>query len=58
MEETDAPQIIVTGTRSTGRTVDNSAVPIDVLSSEAISNGGQVETNRILSKLVPSFNFP
>ncbi len=57
-EETDAPQIIVTGTRSTGRTVDNSAVPIDVLSSEAISNGGQVETNRILSKLVPSFNFP
>jgi iron complex outermembrane receptor protein len=54
----DAPQIIVTGTRSVGRTVDDSPVPVDVLSAEAISNGGQVETNRILSKLVPSFNFP
>ena len=54
----DAPQIIVTGTRSVGRTVEDSPVPVDVLTAEAISNGGQVETNRILSKLVPSFNFP
>jgi len=54
----EAPQIIVTGTRSVGRTVDDSPVPVDVLSAEALSNGGQVETNRILSKLVPSFNFP
>ncbi|MET0250695.1 MAG: TonB-dependent receptor [Novosphingobium sp.] len=50
--------IIVTGTRSQGRTVDNSPVPVDVLSSEAITEGGQVETNKILNKLVPSFNFP
>jgi iron complex outermembrane recepter protein len=57
-EAADAPQIIVTGTRSATRTVEDSAVPVDVLSAEAISNGGQVETNRILSKLVPSFNFP
>lgn len=54
----EAPQIIVTGTRSTGRTVDDSPVPVDVLSAEAIGQGGQVETNRILNKLVPSFNFP
>lgn len=57
-EAEDAPQIIVTGTRSATRTVQDSAVPVDVLTAEAISNGGQVETNRILSKLVPSFNFP
>ncbi|MBN8499833.1 MAG: TonB-dependent receptor [Sphingomonadales bacterium] len=54
----DAPTIIVTGTRAASRTVENSPVPVDVLSAEAISEGGQVETNKILNKLVPSFNFP
>ena len=54
----DEPTIIVTGTRSTSRTVEDSPVPVDVLTSEAISNGGQTETNKILNKLVPSFNFP
>jgi iron complex outermembrane receptor protein len=51
-------QIIVTGTRSISRTVENSPVPVDVLSGEAITEGGQTETNKILNKLVPSFNFP
>lgn len=55
---TEEPVIIVTGTRSTNRTVENSPVPVDVLSAEAITEGGQVETNKILNKLVPSFNFP
>ena len=50
--------IIVTGTRSTARTVENSPVPVDVLSGETLTEGGQVETNKILNKLVPSFNFP
>lgn len=50
--------IIVTGTRSTARTVEDSPVPVDVLSGEALTEGGQVETNKILNKLVPSFNFP
>jgi iron complex outermembrane receptor protein len=50
--------IVVTGTRSLGRTVENSPVPVDVLSADAITEGGQVETNKILNKLVPSFNFP
>lgn len=50
--------IIVTGTRSTARTVEDSPVPVDVLSAEALTEGGQVETNKILNKLVPSFNFP
>jgi len=56
--ETPGEQIIVTGTRSTSRTVENSPVPVDVLSGEQITEGGQVETNKILNKLVPSFNFP
>lgn len=50
--------IIVTGTRSTARTVEDSPVPVDVLSGETLTEGGQMETNKILNKLVPSFNFP
>ncbi len=50
--------IIVTGTRRTDRTVTESSVPIDVLSSDALVNQGTTETNRLLNNLVPSFNFP
>jgi iron complex outermembrane receptor protein len=50
--------IIVTGTRRTDRTVADSTVPIDVLSSESLLNQGTTETNRLLNNLVPSFNFP
>lgn len=51
-------EIIVTGTRTSNRTVANSPVPVDVIGSDAIKNTGQTETNRILNQLVPSFNFP
>jgi iron complex outermembrane receptor protein len=50
--------IVVTGTRTSNRTVANSPVPVDVISSDAINNTGQTETNRILNQLVPAFNFP
>ena len=50
--------IIVTGTRRTDRTVADSPVPIDIISSEALQNSGATETNRLLNNLVPSFNFP
>ena len=50
--------IIVTGTRRTNRTVEDSPVPIDVISGEQLTNSGQTETNKILNQLVPSFNFP
>jgi iron complex outermembrane receptor protein len=50
--------IIVTGTRRTDRTVADSPVPVDVIGSEALTNTGYTETNRILNQLVPSFNFP
>ncbi len=50
--------IIVTGTRRTDRTVADSAVPIDVIGSDALANSGTTETNRLLNNLVPSFNFP
>ena len=50
--------IIVTGSRSATRTVANSPVPVDVISADAISANGSGELNRVLNKLVPSFNFP
>lgn len=54
----ESSTIIVTGTRRSDRTVADSPVPVDVISSDAIANTGQAETNKILNTLVPSFNFP
>lgn len=58
--EEDAPRdtIIVTGTRRTDRTIADSPVPVDVLTSEDLLNSGSTETNKLLNQLVPSFNFP
>jgi iron complex outermembrane receptor protein len=56
--EVPASDIIVTGTRAANRTVANSPVPIDVISSAQLQNSGLTETNKILNTLVPSFNFP
>jgi iron complex outermembrane recepter protein len=53
-----AEEIIVTGTRATNRTVADSNVPIDVISSETLTRQGSTEVNRMLNTLVPSFNFP
>lgn len=58
--EAEAPgaTIIVTGTRRTDRTIADSPVPVDVLTSEDLLNSGSTETNKLLNQLVPSFNFP
>ena len=40
--EADQPTIIVTGTRTSSRTVEDSPVPVDVLTNAAITQGGQV----------------
>lgn len=56
--ETDGPAIIVTGTRATTRTVENSPVPVDVIGGAALANVAGGETNKALNALVPSFNFP
>ena len=57
-ETPDESTIIVTGTRRTDRTVADSPVPIDVLGGEELTKTGLTETNKILTQLVPSFNFP
>ncbi|WP_374764477.1 TonB-dependent receptor plug domain-containing protein [Yunchengibacter salinarum] len=50
--------VVVTGTRRTDRTLLESPVPVDVLSNSDLTNQGFTETNQVLNRLVPSFNFP
>jgi iron complex outermembrane receptor protein len=47
--------IIVTGTRTEGRSVQDSAVPVDVLTAEAIEDISFTDTNDIIKTLVPSY---
>ncbi|NDY94951.1 TonB-dependent receptor plug domain-containing protein [Wenzhouxiangella limi] len=51
-------RIAVTGTRRRDRTVTDSSVPIDIISSEALEQTGLSETSAILARVLPSFNFP
>ena len=50
--------LIVTGTRRANRTVSESPVPIDVITSDQLRQSGLIETARLLRDLVPSLNFP
>jgi iron complex outermembrane receptor protein len=49
-------EVIVTGTRSTSRTVTTSLAPIDVLSAVELSKSGRQSTRDLISTLVPSAN--
>lgn len=51
-------QIVVTGTRVAGRSVSDTAVPIDIVSAESLTRAGSTELNQVLSTALPSFNFP
>jgi iron complex outermembrane receptor protein len=48
-------EIIVTGTRLVGITAAESAAPIKLVGSDAISHVGQPNLNQVLTQLVPSF---
>ena len=60
--QTTAPseveELIVTGTRTEGRTRLESLAPVDVISQDALSKVGVTELNQALSIALPSFNFP
>lgn len=49
---------VSTGTRFNDRTIVQSPVPIDVIASADLTQGGYTETSQMLQALVPSFNFP
>ena len=50
--------VVVTGTRVADRSALETAVPVDVISNEALQNLGVSEVNQALSVSLPSFNFP
>jgi len=49
--------VVGIGTRTLGRTVEDSPVPIDVLSETALESTGETEIGRMIQILAPSFNF-
>ena len=50
--------IVVTGTRTTGRSRLNSVSPIDVVSATTLQRQGSTELGASLAALVPSIDFP
>ena len=59
-EENELEEIITIGTRSHSRTVENSPVPVDVISAEDLARSPNIpgELGGLLQSLVPSFNMP
>ena len=49
-------EVVVTGTRSRPRSVTESMVPIDVISSDDFINQGETDISNQLRNLVPSYN--
>ena len=49
--------IVIIGSRSGGRSITDSAVPIDFVTQEQIRATGQTELGRAIQALIPSFNF-
>lgn len=56
--ESEGDQIIVTGARSTGRTVQDSPTPIDVLSEETLREANDSSLLQSLNDTLPSFSVP
>lgn len=57
-DTTELEAVIVTGTRVAGRTATETAVPVDIVSGEALTRGGSNEINQALSVALPSYTFP
>jgi iron complex outermembrane recepter protein len=49
-------ELVVTGVRGEARSVTDSTVPIDVLSSQEFSNQGDTDLSNALRNVVPSYN--
>jgi len=54
----DLENIVVTGTRVPDRSATETAVPVDIVTAESLSNVGVTELNQALSTALPSYNFP
>jgi iron complex outermembrane recepter protein len=54
----DRAQVVITGTRVPNRSALDTAVPVDVLTSDVFQNRGVPEISQALSDSLPSYNFP
>ena len=57
-EDEKIEQIVVTGTRVAGRSVSDTAVPIDIVSAVTLERSGTTELNQALSVALPSVMLP
>ena len=48
--------ISVTGTRRSLRSIAESSVPVDIITSRDMASTGQLEISQVLANQVPSFN--
>ncbi|OZA79372.1 MAG: TonB-dependent receptor, partial [Caulobacter sp. 39-67-4] len=51
-------EVVVTGTRTAGRTRLDTIAPVDVVNEKALTRTGTTELAQSLSTLAPSINFP
>ena len=54
----EAAQVVITGTRVQNRSALETAVPVDVLTSDLFRNRGVPEISQALSDALPSYNYP
>jgi iron complex outermembrane receptor protein len=54
----ESQTVVVTGTRSLNRCTLDSASPVDVIGSRELLGTGSIELATVLSRLLPSMNFP
>jgi len=54
----EVEELVVTGTRTEGRSRLDTLAPVDVVSQEALTRSGVTEVNQALSVALPSYNFP
>ena len=54
----EVEELVVTGTRTEGRTRLESLAPVDVISNEALAKQGTTELAAALSSVAPSLDFP
>ena len=54
--QVEIEEVVVVGTRSLPRSVEDSSVPVDVISSEDFENQGGSDMSNLIRALVPSFH--
>jgi len=55
---TQLEQIVVTGTRVADRSATDTAVPVDVVTADVLTQQGATDLNQALTSTLPSFTFP